>query len=266
MGAVELQDCLRIIAVQLVPSQRRGYAPEHLLVGTLFSRNVDQLVAAARGISVRKEKRNAELLREPVVEAPVPTLDRRPDFRSVRQEHIAVSAAGIKQIRPPDAAEGQQLVGVMLHRKLQKERAASQRTQRLFRCDRVYELLDAGKIRRVEQKRLLVHELLFIVEKALSELCFVLACEILADTDADGGGGLQMVKERNIGAFRRVGARWEGAEVAFQQTQQGVEPLLGARKLGEPRGQRVNSCLILRRRQRVHVFQRQVQLPGLRNR
>ena len=104
MGAVELQDCLRIIAVQLVPSQRRGYAPEHLLVGTLFSRNVDQLVAAARGISVREEQRNAELFREPVVEAPVPALDRCPDFHGVRQEHIAVSAAGIKKVRPSDAA------------------------------------------------------------------------------------------------------------------------------------------------------------------
>ena len=190
MGAVELQDCLRIIAVQLVPSQRRGYAPVHLLVGTLFSRNVDQLVAAAGGIAVREEQRNAELLGEPVVEAPVPTLDRRPDFHGVRQEHIAVSAAGIEQVRPPDAAEGQQLVGVMLHRKLQKERAAPQGTQRLFRCDSVDEFLDTGKIRRVEKKRLLIHELLFLVEKALFELRFLFCRQILADANADGGSGL----------------------------------------------------------------------------
>ena len=195
MGAVELQDCLRIIAVQLVPSQRRGYAPEHLLVGTLFSRNVDQLVAAAGGIAVREEQRNAELLGEPVVEAPVPTLDRCPDFSGVRQEHIAVSAAGIKKVRPPDAAEGKQLVGVMLHRKFKKERAAPQGTQRLVRCNRVNKLLDTGKIRRVEKKRLLVHELLFLVEKALFELRFVLICEILADADANRRRGFQVVKE-----------------------------------------------------------------------
>ena len=190
MGAVELQDCLRVIAVHLVSSQRRGYAPEHLLVGTLFSRIVDQFVAAARGISVREEQRNAKLLGEPVVEAPVPTLDRCLDFRSVRQEHIAVSAAGIKKVRPSDAAEGQQLVGVMLHRKFKKERTASQRTQRLFRCDSVDEFLDAGKIRRVKKKRLLVHELLFLVEKALFELRFLFCRQILADANADGGSGL----------------------------------------------------------------------------
>ena len=78
-----------------------------------------------------------------------------------------MSAAGIKKVRPSDAAEGQQLVGVMLHRKFKKERTASQRTQRLFRCDSVDEFLDAGKIRRVKKKRLLVRELLFLVEKAL---------------------------------------------------------------------------------------------------
>ena len=190
MAAVELQDCLRVIAVQLVPSQRRGYAPEHLLVGTLFSRIVDQFVAAAGGIAVREEQRNAKLLGEPVVEAPVPTLDRRSDFRGVRQEHIAVSAAGIKQVRPSDAAEGKQLVGVMLHRKFKKERAASQGTQGLVRCDRVDEFLDAGKIRRVKKKRLLVHELLFLVEKALFELRFLFCRQILADANADGGSGL----------------------------------------------------------------------------
>ena len=266
MAAVEFLKRRCVIAVQLVPSQRRGYAPEHLLVGTLFSRNVDQLVAAARGISVREEQRNAELFREPVVEAPVPTLDRCPDFSGVRQEHIAVSAAGIKKVRPSDAAEGQQLVCVMLHRKFKKERAASQGTQGLVRCDCVDELLDAGKIRRVKKKRLLVHELLFLVEKALLELCFVLICEILADADADGGCSLQMVKERNIWAFRCVGARWEGAEVAFQQTQQGVEPLLRARKLCEPRCQRVHGCLILRRRQSIQIFKRQMQRACLQSR
>lgn len=104
MGAVELQDCLRVIAVQLVPSQRGGYAPEHVLVGAALGREVNQFVAAARGISVREEQRNAKLLGEPVVEAPVPTLDRRSDIHGVRQEQIAVSAAGIKKIRPPDAA------------------------------------------------------------------------------------------------------------------------------------------------------------------
>ena len=83
----------------------------------------------------------------------------------------------------------------MLHRKFKKERAASQRTQRLVRCDRVNKLLDAGKIRRVKKKRLLVHELLFIVKKALLELCFVLVCEILADTDANRRRGFQVVKE-----------------------------------------------------------------------
>ena len=195
MAAVEFLKRRCVIAVQLVPSQRRGYAPEHLLVGAALCREVDQLVAAARGISVREEQRNAKLLGEPVVEAPVPTLDRCPDFRSVRQEHIAVSAAGIKKVRPSDAAEGQQLVGVMLHRKFKKERTASQRTQRLFRCDSVDEFLDAGKIRRVEKKRLLIHELLFIVKKALLELCFVLICEILADTDANRRRGFQVVKE-----------------------------------------------------------------------
>ena len=195
MAAVEFLKRRCVIAVQLVPSQRRGYAPEHLLVGAALCREVDQLVAAARGISVREEQRNAKLLGEPVVEAPVPTLDRCPDFSGVRQEHIAVSAAGIKKVRPPDAAEGKQLVCVMLHRKFKKERAASQGTQRLFRCDSVDEFLDAGKIRRVEQKRLLVHELLFIVKKALLELCFVLVCEILADTDANRRRGFQVVKE-----------------------------------------------------------------------
>ena len=84
-----------------------------------------------------------------------------------------MSAAGIKKVRPSDAAEGQQLVCVMLHRKFKKERAASQRTQRLVRCNRVNKLLDAGKIRRVKKKRLLVHELLFLVEKALFELRFL---------------------------------------------------------------------------------------------
>ena len=128
MAAVEFLKRRCVIAVHLVPSQRRGYAPEHLLVGTLFSRNVDQLVAAAGGIAVREKQRNAELLGEPVVEAPVPTLDRCPDFSGVRQEHIAVSAAGIKKVRPSDAAEGKQLVCVMLHRKFKKERAASQGT------------------------------------------------------------------------------------------------------------------------------------------
>ena len=83
----------------------------------------------------------------------------------------------------------------MLHRKFKKERAASQRTQRLVRCNRVNKLLDAGKIRRVKKKRLLVHELLFIVKKALLELCFVLICEILADTDANRRRGFQVVKE-----------------------------------------------------------------------
>ena len=83
----------------------------------------------------------------------------------------------------------------MLHRKLQKERAASQGTQRLVRCNRVNKLLDAGKIRRVKKKRLLVHELLFLVKKALLELCFVLVCEILADTDANRRRGFQVVKE-----------------------------------------------------------------------
>ena len=106
-----------------------------------------------------------------------------------------MSAAGIKQIRPPDAAEGQQLVRVMLHRKFKKERATAQRTQRLFRCNRVDEFLDAGKIRRVEQKRLLIHEPLFIVEKTLSELRFLFCRQILADANADGGGRFQMVKE-----------------------------------------------------------------------
>ena len=181
--------------MQLVPCQCGGDAPEHLLVGTALGREVNQLVAAARGIAVREKQRDAELLRQPIVEASVPTLDRRPDFHGVRQEHIAVSAAGIKKVRPPDAAEGKQLVGVMLHRKFKKERAASQGTQRLFRCDSVDEFLDAGKIRRVEQKRLLVHELLFIVKKALFELCFVLVCEILADTDANRRRGFQVVKE-----------------------------------------------------------------------
>ena len=195
MAAVEFLKRRCVIAVQLVPSQRRGYAPEHLLVGAALCREVDQLVAAARGISVREEQRNAKLLGEPVVEAPVPTFDRCPDFRCVRQEHIAVSAAGIKKVRPSDAAEGQQLVRVMLHRKFKKERAASQGTQRLVRCNRVNKLLDAGKIRRVKKKRLLVHELLFIVKKALLELCFVLICEILADTDANRRRGFQVVKE-----------------------------------------------------------------------
>ena len=78
----------------------------------------------------------------------------------------------------------------MLHRKFKKERAASQGTQRLFRCDSVDEFLDAGKIRRVEQKRLLVHELLFLVEKALFELRFLFCRQILADANADGGSGL----------------------------------------------------------------------------
>ena len=190
MAAVELLNCLRVVPVQLVPGQRGGYAPEHLLVGAALCREVDQLVAAARGISVREEQRNAELFREPVVEAPVPTLDRCPDFSGVRQEHIAVSAAGIKKVRPSDAAEGKQLVCVMLHRKFKKERAASQGTQRLFRCDSVDEFLDAGKIRRVKKKRLLVHELLFLVEKALFELRFLFCRQILADANADGGSGL----------------------------------------------------------------------------
>ena len=101
-----------------------------------------------------------------------------------------MSAAGIKKVRPPDAAERQQFVRVMLHRKLQKERAAPQGTQRLVRCNRVNKLLDAGKIRRVEQKRLLVHELLFLVEKALFELRFLFCRQILADANADGGSGL----------------------------------------------------------------------------
>ena len=101
-----------------------------------------------------------------------------------------MSAAGIKKVRPSDAAEGQQLVGVMLHRKFKKERTASQRTQRLFRCDSVDEFLDAGKIRRVKKKRLLVHELLFLVEKALFELRFLFCRQILADANADGGSGL----------------------------------------------------------------------------
>ena len=190
MAAVELLNCLRVVPVQLVPGQRGGYAPEHLLVGAALCREVDQLVAAARGISVREEQRNAELFREPVVEAPVPALDRCPDFHGVRQEHIAVSAAGIKKVRPSDAAEGKQLVCVMLHRKFKKERAASQRTQRLVRCNRVNKLLDAGKIRRVKKKRLLVHELLFLVEKALFELRFLFCRQILADANADGGSGL----------------------------------------------------------------------------
>ena len=190
MAAVEFLKRRCVIAVQLVPSQRRGYAPEHLLVGAALCREVDQLVAAARGISVREEQRNAKLLGEPVVEAPVPTLDRCPDFSGVRQKHIAVSAAGIKKVRPPDAAEGKQFVCVMLHRKFKKERAAPQGTQRLFRCDSVDEFLDAGKIRRVEQKRLLVHELLFLVKKALLELCFLFCRQILADANADGGSGL----------------------------------------------------------------------------
>ena len=195
MAAVEFLKRRCVIAVQLVPSQRRGYAPEHLLVGAALCREVDQLVAAAWGISVREEQRNAKLLGEPVVEAPVPTLDRCPDFSGVRQEHIAVSAAGIKKVRPSDAAEGKQLVGVMLHRKFKKERAAPQGTQRLVRCNRVNKLLDTGKIRRVEKKRLLVHELLFLVEKALFELRFVLICEILADADANRRRGFQVVKE-----------------------------------------------------------------------
>ena len=190
MAAVEFLKRRCVIAVQLVPSQRGGYAPEHLLVGTALGREVNQLVAAARGISVREEQRNAELFREPVVEAPVPMLDRCLDFRSVRQEHIAVSPAGIKKVRPPDAAEGKQLVCVMLHRKLKKERAASQRTQRLVRCNRVNKLLDAGKIRRVKKKRLLIHEPLFVVEKALFELRFLFCRQILADANADGGSGL----------------------------------------------------------------------------
>ena len=101
-----------------------------------------------------------------------------------------MSAASIKKVRPSDAAEGQQFVRVMLHRKFKKERAASQRTQRLFRCNRVDEFLDAGKIRRVEKKRLLVHELLFLVEKALFELRFLFCRQILADANADGGSGL----------------------------------------------------------------------------
>ena len=78
----------------------------------------------------------------------------------------------------------------MLHRKFKKERATAQRTQRLFRCNRVDEFLDAGKIRRVEQKRLLIHEPLFIVEKTLSELRFLFCRQILADANADGGSGL----------------------------------------------------------------------------
>ena len=106
-----------------------------------------------------------------------------------------MSATGIKKVRPSDTAEGQQFVGVMLHRKFKKERAASQGTQGLVRCDCVDELLDTGKIRRVKKKRLLVHELLFLVEKALFELCFVLICEILADTDANRRRGFQVVKE-----------------------------------------------------------------------
>lgn len=89
----------------------------------------------------------------------------------------------------------------MLHRKFKKERAASQGTQRLFRCDSVDEFLDAGKIRRVKKKRLLVHELLFLVEKAFSELCFLFCRQILADADADGGGRFQMVKERKYPGF-----------------------------------------------------------------
>ena len=101
-----------------------------------------------------------------------------------------MSAAGIKKVRPPDAAEGKQLVGVMLHRKFKKERAAPQGTQRLVRCNRVNKLLDTGKIRRVEKKRLLVHELLFLVEKALFELRFLFCRQILADANADGGSGL----------------------------------------------------------------------------
>ena len=127
MAAVEFLKRRCVIAVQLVPSQRRGYAPEHLLVGAALCREVDQLVAAARGISVREEQRNAKLLGEPVVEAPVPTLDRCPDFSGVRQKHIAVSAAGIKKVRPPDAAEGKQLVCVMLHRKFKKEQRRDER-------------------------------------------------------------------------------------------------------------------------------------------
>lgn len=93
-----------------------------------------------------------------------------------------------------------------------------------------------------------------------------MACEILADADANRRRGFQVVKKRDVGAFRCVGARWEGAEVAFQQTQQRIEPLLGARKLCKAQGQRVNSSLILRRCQRIQIFQRQPQLPGLRNR
>ena len=58
-----------------------------------------------------------------------------------------MSAAGIKQIRPPDAAEGQQLVGVMLHRKFKKEQRRDEKDRR--KDDR----RDARERRRDERDR-----------------------------------------------------------------------------------------------------------------
>ena len=109
----------------------------------------------------------------------------------------------------------------------------------------VDELLDAGKIGGIEQKRLLQAEALLLLHQGGEIVRFAPIQQILADARPHGGSDLAVVIQGNVGTFPGVGAGGHGAHTALPNGQQGVEPLLPRRQGGKLPAQGQQDLLIV---------------------
>ena len=204
--------------------QQAVHPAEQLLVGALFGGGVGQVAAGAGRPCVGQKQLCAELLLQPAVEALVPLCSGLKDCRRIRQQGIAVSAAAVDQVGAGNTASRQQLVQIMLHEQFQEERPAAQGTQGVFGVDGVEELLDTGKIGRVEQEGVRLPELGFLLKQCFVQVGDAVCLRICTDAGSNCGSGLGMVKQGNIRAFAGKSAGRKAAELRFQQAQQRVDP------------------------------------------
>lgn len=172
-------------------------------------------------------------------------------------------AAAVDHIGTGDTAPGQQFVQIMLHEQVQKERPAAQRAQGIFGVDRIEELLDAGKICRVEQKSVLFAESRFLLEQCPAQVCDAVCLHIPADACRHGRRSPGVVVKGNIGAFAVADAGREPAELRFQKAQQRVDRFGLRLQLRQILLQSAHGIAVSRGRQRMLLL-RQAQFAVLR--
>ena len=149
----------------------------------------------------------------------------------------AASAAAVNQVGAGHAAGVQQLVQIMLHQKVKKERTAAQADQGPRRADGVDEFLYARKVRRIQHKHRHIVKTCRRVRQRL-----LLFAVVRGGAGGNGCRDFCLIVQRNIRVFGVRGIRREAAEPHFQQVQQGIRARRALRQILQQVCQRLQ-CL-----------------------